>query len=1636
MTSYEDERADMRGGAMEKILAKYAGDDSEEREAQRQRQARLKITRHAQASRKAVLKEMIFDNYEEDLIERRLRLGVNTDMGWSRLRRQRDQDHMNGHLPDQRKLHIKLYTPKKKWPGKNELSKEEQELAKAEGDTGGNLIDGTALAKASSKVTTSLPIYNEGLRLHRVVQVSTGFGHTLILTAVGVALSYGNGNEGQLGHGDRQSRSGASILARFKGLPIIGVAAGLHHSCCIAESGARTRIFTFGRNDRGQLGVGKNAKELPRSTTPLLVPASFEGLTRMAPVQVAAGNYHTGIITQSGALYCWGDNKHGQLGIGSSPALTYAASRPANRPGTPRRVVGALGSGARQVDHVAMGAFHTAAVTVAGSVFTCGMAKGGRLGHPGQLDDLASLRCIESLAATSRIVHVDAGAAHTICCDDEGAVFSFGMNDKLQLGLLGTPAIILGTEEGVRGVEGNGTVRSTEWTDTRYESSFVSRHSLQSRGARRRRGGALQIKDQNEATGANRGRPHLGSGNSEHHSNQNSNQQSILARKRRKPSHIGDNNNLNVPAALIPPKSSVIPRQIEHLRGVDIRQVSAGGKHSLFVTHDGRLYSCGKAGANARLGHVNDRDQATPKLVEYFVKKTISDNDKWLIQFRAIFSLTRTPIVEHSRLPAFPHEAATFQGKIMFGNNISVDAFDNVSSLLAESKYANIRRQAINLFRMYDKKDVGYVGPLEIERVFPRLGIFLFDFQVDRMCKKYHKRGGRGSSNNVTEDDLLEYLADGRKDLQSGALHTAWKRIFAPRPPPQLKDGALPEFLKIFERKCELAGEKAPHRVINLLAKPLPAPGKKKAPKKERRRYRKIERGTIDLRKCGLTDKQFAAFLFAQKCVPIFQTIDARQNLISDASIEALTTTLNWQLDVDELNPETLYCYSCHELVEFNRRTVETCYCLHCGTSLYRPRYVFCNLKIRESQHPPKSELKWSELTFDKDCLHTIADRLEERASMSPEEFEGVIWELADEHIDLFAETVVIPLGGAATEKGRRALEEKGLLLDHFHRWVERRIEHRYRDLYHCQAMYELIEHCKELSMDLARTVNTDIQDIIPTYTREIMRATQEAHEEAKARMADFGWSIPVAMPIVYEILFRVARNVYRHYVAANLDCRPDTISSGERYSTIAMESGRVVTIGNQDDLVESFKEEILGNLPSRFRKMAAKERVTRARQHALEQEVAARHLKLQIEKAEADIMSARTSVSLSTRIFDVYSESTQIVDDENTENISGASNSVKSIQAVQFQGPSQPFVTIKEVRAHSNQKNVNVHVLGADRPSRYAVVDSEEVATDGVPDTMRKEKEEDEGGGEAGERHSRECENNEGPANPVRLNPPPVSKEEAASASEERGEEADDDGPASPVRLSPVRHSPLKLAYMPVGGGQAHSPDPRVGRKGAQVPAYVELTTDRWNVTGVPRCSEAVEHARDVLDDPDDFNELFKKLFDIFEKGYEKTRDEVAASTESVSDTRRDEVDNVRSEVGNPSSRLWGTEKYVSQEDNDFRAAREREGLLTATANPSNNQKESDEDEDDSEFDSFDYELEERKRRMQGLDEFDGERRMDEDPVYVFSGGRLSIRKMRIGATDQTRADTAALDSLPRRTFFLDQRPRLRTRDIFGRRY
>lgn len=68
-------------------------------------------------------------------------------------------------------------------------------------------------------------------------------------------------------------------------------------------------LFTWGQNTHGQLGV--------RSQTTLTrKPQLVERLKGIPLAQIAAGGAHSITVSLSGAVYSWGKNSFGQLGLG------------------------------------------------------------------------------------------------------------------------------------------------------------------------------------------------------------------------------------------------------------------------------------------------------------------------------------------------------------------------------------------------------------------------------------------------------------------------------------------------------------------------------------------------------------------------------------------------------------------------------------------------------------------------------------------------------------------------------------------------------------------------------------------------------------------------------------------------------------------------------------------------------------------------------------------------------------------------------------------------------------------------------------------------------------------------------------------------------------------------------------------------------------------------------------------------------------------------------------------------------------------------------------------------------------------------------------------------------------------------
>ncbi|UXI15604.1 hypothetical protein NH340_JMT01547 [Sarcoptes scabiei] len=147
----------------------------------------------------------------------------------------------------------------------------------------------------------------------KIVQVSAGQEHLLLLTENGEVLSYGTGSRGQLGHGNIDDcLEKANVIEALNGVKCKAIAAGGWHSIALSEIGD---VYVWGWNESGQLGFSR--EEIKTETTPKLLEVS-EDDNFMA---IGAGSRHSMAVSENGILFGWGWNKYGQLGM--SPENVY-----------------------------------------------------------------------------------------------------------------------------------------------------------------------------------------------------------------------------------------------------------------------------------------------------------------------------------------------------------------------------------------------------------------------------------------------------------------------------------------------------------------------------------------------------------------------------------------------------------------------------------------------------------------------------------------------------------------------------------------------------------------------------------------------------------------------------------------------------------------------------------------------------------------------------------------------------------------------------------------------------------------------------------------------------------------------------------------------------------------------------------------------------------------------------------------------------------------------------------------------------------------------------------------------------------------------------------------------------------------
>ena len=144
----------------------------------------------------------------------------------------------------------------------------------------------------------------------QIANLDCGPNHTALVSTAGHLYTYGWGQYGRLGLGDEESRSSPQLVETLArdGVPIANVSCGSAHSVALSTSQVEGRVYAFGSNAYGQVG----SAAFDRYLHPHEILIDGRQVS-----SVACGFGHTAAVTCDGALYCWGFNEEGQLGLGT-----------------------------------------------------------------------------------------------------------------------------------------------------------------------------------------------------------------------------------------------------------------------------------------------------------------------------------------------------------------------------------------------------------------------------------------------------------------------------------------------------------------------------------------------------------------------------------------------------------------------------------------------------------------------------------------------------------------------------------------------------------------------------------------------------------------------------------------------------------------------------------------------------------------------------------------------------------------------------------------------------------------------------------------------------------------------------------------------------------------------------------------------------------------------------------------------------------------------------------------------------------------------------------------------------------------------------------------------------------------------
>ena len=240
-----------------------------------------------------------------------------------------------------------------------------------------------------------------------IKSIHAGGDYSVILYDDGTVSTFGENDDGELGLGKDEN---VNIPTDIEGLTDVkALDVGQSHVFAIKEDGS---VWTWGKNNNGQLG-NKEAKLGLSENAPIPVQLQLNDFKA-----ISAGNDHSAMLKSDGTVWCWGGNFSGQLGNGEFGDIFKPELEPIQS------------LDLTDVKDVFAGSLCTFALKNDGTLFSWGFN-----GLHGQLGNGSTENVNRPVQVLTDVKKLASGkSAHAFAFKNDGTIWAWGRNSFGQLG--------------------------------------------------------------------------------------------------------------------------------------------------------------------------------------------------------------------------------------------------------------------------------------------------------------------------------------------------------------------------------------------------------------------------------------------------------------------------------------------------------------------------------------------------------------------------------------------------------------------------------------------------------------------------------------------------------------------------------------------------------------------------------------------------------------------------------------------------------------------------------------------------------------------------------------------------------------------------------------------------------------------------------------------------------------------------------------------------------------------------------------------------------------------------------------------------------------------------------------------------